>query len=37
MIKDLENWQVTFIEYVSQELDRDTLVELIRQIHQTDG
>lgn len=34
VIKDLENWQVKYIEYVSQELDRDLLLALIRDIHQ---
>jgi hypothetical protein len=35
VVKDLENWQVKYIEYVSQELDRDTLLGLIREIHQS--
>jgi hypothetical protein len=34
VIQDLENWQVKYIEYVSQELDRDILLGLIREIHQ---
>ncbi len=34
IIKDIENWQVKYIEYVSQELNRDVLLALIREIHQ---
>ncbi|HEY9676416.1 MAG TPA: DUF4388 domain-containing protein [Drouetiella sp.] len=34
IIKDIENWQVKYIEYVSQELNRDILLALIREIHQ---
>lgn len=34
IIKDIENWQVKYIEYVSQELNRDVLLGLIREIHQ---
>ncbi|MDR3615733.1 MAG: DUF4388 domain-containing protein [Candidatus Obscuribacterales bacterium] len=33
VIQDLENWQVKYIEYVSQEVDRDVLLSLITQIH----
>jgi hypothetical protein len=33
VIQDLENWQVKYIEYVSQEVDRDMLLSLITQIH----
>jgi hypothetical protein len=32
--QDIENWQVKFIEYVSQELDSDMLVGIIEEIHQ---
>lgn len=34
IIKDIENWQVKYIEYVSQELNREILLGLIREIHQ---
>lgn len=33
VIKDLENWQVKFIEYVSQELDPEFLLSIIKEIH----
>ncbi|HEY9774115.1 MAG TPA: DUF4388 domain-containing protein [Planktothrix sp.] len=33
VVQDIENWQVKYIEYVSQELDRDVLLTLIREIH----
>jgi hypothetical protein len=33
VIQDLENWQVKYIEYVSQEVDRDVLLSLITKIH----
>jgi len=33
VVQDLENWQVKYIEYVSQEIDRDVLLGLIREIH----
>jgi len=33
-IKDIENWQIKFIEYVGQELGSDTLVSIIEEIHQ---
>lgn len=32
--QDLENWQVKYIEYVSQEIERDVLLTIIREIHQ---
>ena len=35
VIQDLENWQVKYIEYVSQELDREVLLSLITEIHST--
>jgi hypothetical protein len=34
VVNDIENWQVKFIEYVSQELDSDLLVRIIEDIHQ---
>jgi hypothetical protein len=34
VVNDIENWQVKFIEYVSQELDSDMLVRIIEDIHQ---
>ena len=33
VIKDLEDWQVKFIELCSNEVDRDTLLNIIREIH----
>lgn len=33
VVKDLENWQVKFIEFVSQELDSNVLLSIIREIH----
>lgn len=33
VVKDLENWQVKYIEYVSQELDSNILLNIIREIH----
>lgn len=33
VLQDLENWQVKYIEYVSQELDKATLLEIIRKAH----
>lgn len=32
--KDLEDWQVRFIEYVSQELDKDVLRNIVYRVHQ---
>ncbi|HEY9755452.1 MAG TPA: DUF4388 domain-containing protein [Oculatellaceae cyanobacterium] len=38
VISDLENWQIKYIEYVSQDIARDDLLELIQRIHgDTDG
>lgn len=34
VIQDIEDWQVKYIEYVSQELDSDMLLGMIREIHQ---
>ncbi|MBX9668398.1 MAG: DUF4388 domain-containing protein [Candidatus Obscuribacterales bacterium] len=36
VLADLDNWQVKYIEYVSQELDRGTLLNIIRSIHEKD-
>lgn len=36
VINDIENWQVKYIEYVSQELDSEILLGFIREIHQTE-
>lgn len=33
IVKDLENWQVKFIEYVSQDIDPETLMSIIREVH----
>ncbi len=33
---DLENWQVKYIEYVSQDLDRGVLLNIIRSVHESD-
>ncbi len=35
VVQDLENWQVKYIEYVSQDVDRDALLSLITEIHST--
>jgi hypothetical protein len=35
MINDLENWQVKYIEYAGQEIDQQTLLSMIREIHKT--
>lgn len=32
--KDLEDWQVKFIELTTQEIERDELLQIIREIHQ---
>lgn len=32
--KELEDWQVRFIEYVSQELDKDVLRNIVYRVHQ---
>jgi hypothetical protein len=34
VIADLENWQVKYIEYVSQDLDRAMLLSIIREVHE---
>ena len=33
VIQDLESWQIKYIEYVSQDINRDDLLELIQKIH----
>ncbi|MDZ4836656.1 MAG: DUF4388 domain-containing protein [Candidatus Melainabacteria bacterium] len=33
---DLENWQVKYIEYVSQDLDRGVLLNIIRSVHESE-
>lgn len=33
VMSDLENWQVKYIEYVSQDLDKTTLLDIIRGAH----
>lgn len=35
VIADLENWQVKYIEYVSQDLDRGILLNIIRSVHES--
>ena len=34
VVSDLENWQVKYIEYVSQELERSALLGIIRKVHE---
>jgi hypothetical protein len=34
VIKDIEDWQVKYIEYVSQEVDSELLLSIIQEIHQ---
>lgn len=34
VLNDLENWQVKYIEYLSQEIDRDSLREIVYKVHQ---
>lgn len=34
VLQDLDNWQVKFIEYVSQDLDRNLLLSIIREVHE---
>lgn len=34
VVSDLENWQVKYIEYVSQDLDRAALLSIIREVHE---
>jgi hypothetical protein len=36
VIKDLEDWQVKYIEYVSQELDRQVLRDIVYSVHNLD-
>jgi hypothetical protein len=33
VLQDLEDWQVKYIEYVGQEVDRSTLLTIIREVH----
>ena len=33
VLQDLENWQVKYIEYISAELDKQTLLTIIHNIH----
>lgn len=33
VLQDLENWQVKYIEYISQELDKQMLLSIIHKIH----
>jgi len=33
VLQDLEDWQVKYIEYAGQEVDRNTLLTIIREIH----
>ncbi len=35
VVADLENWQVKYIEYVSQDLDRGVLLNIIRSVHES--
>src|SRR5207248_1271115 len=35
ILKDLEDWQVKYIEYVSQEIDKNTLRDIVYKVHQT--
>jgi len=34
VIRDIEDWQVKYIEHATQEIDRDVLLNIIREIHQ---
>ncbi len=34
VLSDLENWQVKYIEYVNQDLDRALLLSIIKNVHQ---
>ena len=34
ILKDLEDWQVKYIEYVSQELDKNVLRDIVFKVHQ---
>ena len=33
VLQDIEDWQVKYIEYASQELDRNQLMSIIREVH----
>jgi len=33
VLQDLEDWQVKYIEYAGQEVDRNTLLTIIREVH----
>ena len=33
VLQDLEDWQVKYIEYATQELDRNVLLTIIREVH----
>ncbi len=33
VLQDLEDWQVKYIEYAGQEVDRTTLLNIIREVH----
>jgi hypothetical protein len=37
VLQDLENWQVKYIEYISAELDKQTLLTIIHNIHDKGG
>ncbi len=34
ILKDLDDWQVKYIEYASQEIDREKLKEIVMKVHQ---
>lgn len=34
VLGDLENWQVKYIEYVSQEIEKSVLLSIIREVHE---
>lgn len=34
VLSDLENWQVKYIEYVSQEVEKSALLSIIREVHE---
>jgi hypothetical protein len=34
IVKDLDDWQVKYIEYVSQDIDRNTLRDIVYKVHQ---
>jgi outer membrane biogenesis lipoprotein LolB len=33
VLQDLEDWQVKYIEYATQELDRKVLLGIIKEVH----